>query len=163
MSVRLADLDGQRAVVRKAQAQDRVANGSAEPLVRCRVWFEVEDMTERELRTLAAPDAAVGLWQAGRVLRDDDTAQTDRLTMKRDYAVTDLEVDTGAEVLLLRGASVAGSPALVLVAGVPVLRFTVDVDLPTGECLALFSLLGAEVGLTTHDLQGAFLEELGEG
>jgi hypothetical protein len=43
-----------------------------------------------------------------------------------------------------------------------VLRFAADVDLTAGGCLALFALLGAEVGLTTHDLQGAFLEELGE-
>jgi hypothetical protein len=110
MSVRLADLDGQRAMIRKAQALERVANGTAEPLVRCRVWFEVEDLEEVGLRTLPAPDAAVGLWLSGRALRDDETAQTDRLTMKRDYAVTDLEIDTGEKVLILRGASVAGSP-----------------------------------------------------
>lgn len=157
MNERLICLDGHMATVRKFQALDRVPCGDEEPLVRCRVWFEVENLTQADLQSTASPKAAVA------VLSDADDSEgshVDRLAIKRTYAVFSLHLESGGNTTVLDAVTVVLTPTVRGVEGTTVFAFTVETDLSVVDSSNLLKLLGGEVALTTVDLQLSLLSEV---
>ena len=158
MNERLIQLDDHPATIRKLQALDRVPCGEDEPLVRCRVWLEVEDLTADQLKTTACPEAALAFLQSS---GGDEGTHVDRLAIRRSYAAftAHLAHETAGRVNLT-GVSVVLTPTLRGVEGTTVFAFTLEADLSVDECADLLRLLGGEVSITTSDLQLSLITEL---